>query len=111
LIDPPVSPEANDLRTLPDSVRWQVPEGQYFVFADFDDGIVMFDARIGSTHLINATAAEALSIIEQTPGLSWEDIYTALLGRLELDELALPRNAVIELLWQLENLGLVAASD
>ena len=89
--------------------RWRVPEGQHFVFADFDDGIVMFDAGIGSTHLINATAAEVLSIVEQTPGLSEEDIYSALLGRLELDEVALPRTAVIELLWQLENLGLVAA--
>ena len=96
---------------LPESPRWQVPVGQHFLFADFDDGIVMFDAGIGSTHLINPTAAEALMIVEQTPGLGGDAIYRALLARLELGESALPRDAVIELLWQLENLGLVAAID
>ena len=57
------------------------------------------------------SAAEALMIVEQTPGLGGDAIYRALLARLELDESALPRDAVIELLWQLENLGLVAAID
>ena len=87
---------------LPESPRWQVPAGQHFLFADFDDGIVMFDVAIGSTHLINPTAAETLTIVERTPGLGAEAIYRALLAQLELDESALPRDAVIQLLWQLE---------
>jgi PqqD family protein of HPr-rel-A system len=92
-----------------DASRWRVADGQHFVFADFDDGILMFDAGVGSTHLINATAAEALSIVEGSPSLSADDIYRALLQRLELDPGALPLEAVVELLWQLENLGLVTA--
>jgi PqqD family protein of HPr-rel-A system len=111
LIDPVARREDADLRVPSDSPRWRVPEGQHFVFADFDDGVVMFDARIGATHLLNATAAETLSIVEQTPGLPTETIYRALLERLELEESALTYDAVIELLWQLENLGLVAAID
>ena len=94
-----------------DSPQWRVPDGQHFVFVDFDDGIVMFDARIGSTHLLNATAAETLSIIEQTPELAAEAIYRALLERLELEESALTCDAVTELLSQLENLGLIVAID
>jgi len=89
--------------------RAGVADGQHFVFADFDDGIVMFDARVGSTHLLNATAAEALSIVESSPGLSADSVYRALHERLDLDPRALPLDAVVELLWQLENLGLVTA--
>jgi len=111
LIDPVSRREDADLRVPSGSPRWRIPEGQHFVFADFDDGVVMFDTRIGSTHLLNATAAETLSIVEQVPGLAAEVIYRALLERLELDESALTCDAVIELLWQLENLGLVAAID
>ena len=92
-----------------DASRWRVADGQHFVFADFDDGILMFDARVGSTHLINATAAEALSIVEGSPGVSADNVHRALLQRLELDPGALPFEAVVELLWQLENLGLVTA--
>ena len=92
-----------------DASRWRVADGQHFVFADFDDGILMFDARVGSTHLINATAAEALSIVEGSLGVSADNVHRALLQRLELDPGALPFEAVVELLWQLENLGLVTA--
>ena len=94
----------------PDSKpRWRIPERQRFVFADFDDGIVMFDARVGATHLLNASAAETLASVQEFPGLTAEEIYQTLLERLQLDEDALPFGQVLELLWHLENLGLVAA--
>jgi PqqD family protein of HPr-rel-A system len=93
--------------TSSDAVRWRVPNDQRFVFADFDDGILMFDARVGSTHLLNATAVEALLILEESPDLSADEVYRALVERLELNPGALPFEAVAELLWQLENLGFV----
>ncbi|MEP7276858.1 MAG: HPr-rel-A system PqqD family peptide chaperone [Betaproteobacteria bacterium] len=89
--------------------RWRVPAGQRFVFEDFDDGIVMFDALVGSTHLVSATAAEALAIVEETPDLTADAIYRRLLARAGMTEAALPFAAVRELLWQLENLDLLAA--
>ena len=38
----------------------------------------MFDAGVGSTHLINATAAEALSVVEGSPGLSADAFFARL---------------------------------
>ena len=95
---------------MANAVRWRIPKGQRFAFADFEDGIVMFDGWAGSTHLLNATAAETLSVVEGSPDLSTDAIYRVLLDRLELDAAALPLDAVDELLWQLENLGLVSTA-
>jgi len=95
------------LPTSSDAVRWRIPSDQRLVFADFDDGTLMFDARVGSTHLLNPTAVETLSILEESPDLSADDIYRALLERLELNPDTLPFDAIVELMWQLENLGLV----
>ena len=90
--------------------RWHIPAGQHFVFEDFDDGIVMFDALVGTTHLLNASAAETLAIIEESPGLVTAAIHRRLLERLELEEEVLPLAAVEELLWRLEDLNLLAVS-
>jgi len=90
-------------------LRWRVPEGQRFIFADFDDGIVMFDTRVGSTHLLNPTSAETLAILQEAPALATPALYRTLLERMQLDENALPFAAVIELLWHLEDLGLICA--
>jgi PqqD family protein of HPr-rel-A system len=90
-------------------VRWRLPAGQRLVHEEFDDRVVLFDALVGSTHLLNATAAEALAIIEETPGLGTAAIHRELLARLELDAEALPLPAVEELLWRLEDLNLVGA--
>ena len=87
--------------------RWRIPPGQRLIFEDFDDGVVLFDALVGSTHLLNATAAEALAIVEDMPGLRAPDIHRRLLDRLGIDAAALPEAAVIELLWRLEDLHLV----
>ena len=89
------------------SLRWRIPAGQRLVTEDFDDGIVVFDALVGSTHLLNVTAAEALAIVEESPGSSASSIHRQLLERLEIDPHALPYAAVEELLWRLENLNLV----
>ena len=92
------------------ALRWRIPPGQRLVFEDFDDGIVMFDALVGSTHLVSVTAAETLAVIEAEPGLTAGAVYERLLARIEATEAALPFAAVRELLWQLENLNLVAAT-
>ena len=94
-----------------DSVpRWRIPNGQRLLYEDFDDGIVMFDAQVGATHLLNASAAEALAIVQESPGLSAVAIHRRLLERLEIADDVLPFAALEELLWRLEDLSLVAAS-
>jgi PqqD family protein of HPr-rel-A system len=90
--------------------RWHIAPGQRLIFADFDDGIVMFDAQVGATHLLNASAAEALAIIEESPALSAPTIHARLLDRLGLSTDALPFPALVELLWRLEDLNLIAAT-
>ena len=91
-------------------LRWRIPAGQHFVIEDFDDGIVMFDALVGATHLLNVSAADTLAIVGESPGLATAAIHRCLLERLELGEEALPLAALEELLWQLEDLNLVVAS-
>jgi len=88
-------------------IRWRIPSGQRLLFEDFDDGIVMFDALVGATHLLNATAAEALAIIQSEPGLDTGAVHARLVERLAIGTDALPVAAVDELLWRLEDLNLV----
>jgi len=89
--------------------RWRIPARQHFVIEEFDDGIVMFDALVGATHLLNVSAAETLTIVQESPGMTAEAIHRRLLERLELTEEDLPLAALEELLWRLEDLNLVAA--
>lgn len=89
-------------------IHWRIPTGQRLVFEDFDDGIVAFDALVGSTHLLNPTAAEALAIIEADPGLGALAIHARLLARLDVGAELLPLAAVDEMLWRLEDLNLIA---
>lgn len=91
------------------SLLWRIPDGQRLLYEDFDDGIVMFDALVGSTHLLNASAAETLALVQETPNLTAPEIHRRLLERLRIGDDALPRGALEELLWRLEDLNLVAA--
>ncbi len=96
--------------TSASNLRWRIPAGQRLLFEDFDDGIVVFDVLVGSTHLLNASAAETLDIIESSPGIGTGAIHRALLARLRIAEDALPLAALEELLERLDNLSLVCAS-
>lgn len=69
----------------------------------------MFDALVGATHLLNSSAAETLAIVQESPGLTTAAIHRCLLERLEIEAEVLPFAALEELLWQLEDLNLVAA--
>jgi PqqD family protein of HPr-rel-A system len=100
------SPSVSD--ALPEP-RWRIPARQHFVIEEFDDGIVMFDALVGATHLLNVTAAETLTIVQESPGMTGGAIHRRLLERLDLTEDDLPLAALEELLWRLEDLNLVAA--
>lgn len=93
----------------PADLRWRLPSDQRLVFEDFDDGILVFDARVGGTHLVNATAAEALEVVTATPGLTAAEIHRRVLERLGLAEATLPLAAVEELLHRLADLCLVSA--
>ena len=95
--------------TTKSEIGWRLPAGQRLLFEDFDDGIVMFDALVGATHLLNASAAETLAIVEDAPGLAAAVIHRRLLDRLRISEAALPLPALEELLWRLEDLNLVCA--
>jgi PqqD family protein of HPr-rel-A system len=89
---------------------WRIRGGQRFVIEEFDDGIVMFDALVGSTHLLNLSAADTLAIIGEFPGLPSSVIRRRLLERLDVGEEALPPGVLEELLWRLEDLNLIVAS-
>jgi PqqD family protein of HPr-rel-A system len=107
---PPAGAAAERAGPLTDLV-WRIPDGQRLVFEEFDDGIVMFDAGVGATHLLNATAAEALAILEAEPRLDAEALRRRLLDGLPIADAALPLDAVQEMLLRLEDLGLVRAES
>lgn len=69
----------------------------------------MFDALVGSTHVLDPSAAEMLAVIEETPGLDAAAIRERLGNRLALADGALPLSVVAGLLQQFELLNLVRA--
>jgi PqqD family protein of HPr-rel-A system len=81
------------------------------LFEDFDDGIVLFDALVGSTHLVNVTAAEVLAVVQEAPGLDAAAIQHRVLERLDLSQDALPLSAVAALLQRFELLNIVRADS
>jgi PqqD family protein of HPr-rel-A system len=91
------------------TLRWRLPAGQRLVFEDFDDGVLLFDTLVGGTHLVNATAAEALAIVAETPGLATAEVHARLLERLAITDAVLPREAIDELLARLDDLALVTS--
>ena len=78
------------------------------LFKDFVDGVVLFDALYGFTHLLDASAAETLAIIGDAPGLDASAIHARLLQRLELPEQALPLERVEAILQRFEALALLS---
>jgi PqqD family protein of HPr-rel-A system len=95
------------LVTATDAWRWRIAPGQRLVVEDMDDGVLLYDALVGRTHLLNATAAEMLSVIEQTPGLTADEIRTRVAARLDIPLESLPLPAVDELLDWLARLCIV----
>jgi PqqD family protein of HPr-rel-A system len=93
------------------SPSWRIAPGQRLLFHDFEDGVVLFDALVGSTHLLDASAAETLAIIGEAPGLDAFAIHAELLERLELSADALPLATVEALLQRLEAMALVSVES
>ena len=91
------------------TLRWRLPAGQRLVFEDFDDGVLLFDALVGGTHLVNATAAETLAIVAENPGLATAEVHALLLERLQITDKQVPREAIDELLGRLDDLALVTS--
>jgi PqqD family protein of HPr-rel-A system len=91
-------------------LRWRLPPGQRLAFEELDDGIVVYDALVGGTHLVSAVAAEALTLLASMPGLTSPALHALLLDRLALDTGTLPLAAVDELLRRLAALDLAAAA-
>ena len=87
---------------------WRIAPGQRLLFQDFEDGVVLFDALVGSTHLLDASAAETLAIIEHAPGLDASAIHAELLERLALSAEALPLATVDALLQRFEAMALIS---
>jgi PqqD family protein of HPr-rel-A system len=90
-------------------ITWHLWPGQRLIFEEFDDAIVMFDAVVGSTHVLNVTTAETLAIVQESTGLVTSSLYARLLQRLGVGEHALPKPAMDELLCRLEDLQLICA--
>ena len=78
------------------------------MFEELDDGVLLFDALVGGTHLVNLTAQEALAALLDAPGLTAAELHGRVLERLDLDSTALPLDAVESLLQRLAELDIVA---
>jgi len=93
------------------SPAWRIAPGQRLLFQDFEDGVVLFDALVGSTHLLDASAAETLAIIGEARGLDASAIHGKLLERLELSADALPLATVEALLQRFEAMALISVES
>jgi PqqD family protein of HPr-rel-A system len=96
--------------TAPSRPRWRIAPGQRLSFQDLDDGIVLYDALAGSTHCLDASAAETLAVIAETPGLDVAAIHRSVLERLALAPDALSLASVEALLARFELLNLVRST-
>lgn len=90
-------------------LTWRIAPGQRLVFEDMDDGVLLYDSLVGRTHLLNATAAETLTVLERNPGLTSDAIRRHVTEALDLPVDALPLSAVEELLDWFERLGILVA--
>ena len=95
--------------TAPFRRRWRIAPGQRLSFEDFDDGIVLFDSLAGSTHVLDPTAAEALAVVGESPGLDADTIRKCLVDRLALAGDTLRLSVVEALLERFELLNLLRA--
>lgn len=94
----------NEVTALP---GWALAPGQSLVADDYDSEVVLFDRLSGSTHLVNATAAIALDLIRDNPGLTATDLHDRLTAYFDVSTDELPLPAIDTLLAHLESLGLV----
>jgi len=70
--------------------------------------VLLFDARVGGTHLVNATAAELLGLVQSLPGLTSTQIQARLIEALGLAATDLPVTAVEDVLERFAALDIVA---
>lgn len=89
-----------------DGLRWEIPDPSALLSEEWGDETVLFDARSGQTHLLNALATEALSFLqERAASLDELAQYLATLFEVPLEE---PFAAEIRrLLEQCVQLGLI----
>jgi len=55
---------------LPDlllNMQWRTLSDDAFLFHDWDDEVVIYDALSGDTHIIDTTAAQILQALQQSP--------------------------------------------
>ena len=76
---------------------------------DFGDEMVFFDSVAGSTHLLNATAAEAVLFLAAQGKGTTDEIWEGVRSRLALSEDELPRSEIENLLEHLSHLAIVAS--
>lgn len=87
---------------------WQAADSRTFDWAIRDGECVLFHLPSGKTHLINSATHRLLSELLVVP-LDLEQIEAALGADWPEDERELLRTETLELLWRLEDLGLVEA--
>jgi PqqD family protein of HPr-rel-A system len=93
-------------------MRWRIPPGQSFLWDAYGPDVLVFDSASGSTHLLNAAAAEAVEALANAPiGLGADEIRSAVAAALSVRREDVSPDELSQLLAHLENLGLVDRED
>jgi PqqD family protein of HPr-rel-A system len=91
---------------------WSIARGQALAWDDYESEAIVFDPVSGSTHLLNATAVEALLALERSARpLESREVRQAVVGALGLAPDDIPEPAIDELLEHLDRIGLIEPHD
>jgi len=82
--DSDAQPPRNE-HSRPEDIVWRLPDGVRLSWRAFDDGVVVFNAFSGQTHLLDSFSAAVLEEIERAPA-SRETLAERLAGRFDLDD-------------------------
>jgi PqqD family protein of HPr-rel-A system len=98
----------NEVPTDPQRVRWQAADPEAQLWASWDDGSLLFYRTSGQTHLLNDAAHRLLTQILLSPR-DMDEIAAALGADWPAEQFQQNVQQTVELLWRLEDLGLVRA--
>ena len=92
---------------MSDPQRWTRQTGDRLAWRHWGEAYFVFHPASGQTHFLNELAAFAVRLLEQGPPQSTAEIYTATRLAYALEDEPDLRDALAEILVNLDHLGLV----
>jgi PqqD family protein of HPr-rel-A system len=92
------------------TLRWQVRAGVDLRWRSWGDDHIVYHGASGDTHRVNAVTAAALRSLERGPATA-EELRNGIEDALGLDPDPALTERLLDLLWELDDLGIVEPID